>query len=123
VDKNKIVWVFNKRMLDREKQRSRYVRVCMIVGGAPFRQPLGISADRSYVSAIVDLWSFQRSKNMNSHPNSRGEAPNGVLRMRTRNEHRQRRLEFTDRAAGTVQDKHDETKMIEAVRFCWQGRK
>lgn len=60
---------------------------------------------------------------MNPHPNSRGEALNGVPRMRTRNEHRRRKLEFTDRAAGTVQDGYDETKMVEAVRFCWQGRK
>jgi hypothetical protein len=57
---------------------------------------------------------------MNLHPNPRGEALNGVLRMRTRNEHGRRRLEFTDRAA---QDGYDETEMIEAVRFCWQGRK
>ena len=55
---------------------------------------------------------------MNPHPNPRGEALNGVLRTRRRNEYRRRRLEFTDRAAGTVQDGYDEMKVVEAVRFC-----
>ena len=60
---------------------------------------------------------------MNTYPNPHGEALNGMLRMRTHNKHKQRRLEFADRAAGTVQDGYDEAKMIEAIRFCWQGQK
>ena len=46
-----------------------------------------------------------------------------MLRMRTHNEHRRRWLEFTDRAAETLQDGYNETKMVEAIRFCWQGQK
>ena len=46
-----------------------------------------------------------------------------MLRARARGEHRRRRLEFADRAAGILQDGYDEAKMIDAVRFCWQGRK
>jgi len=60
---------------------------------------------------------------MNSHPNPRGEALNGLLRIRRRNEHRRRREEFTDKAAGTMYDGYDETKMIDAVRFCWKGNR
>jgi Centromere DNA-binding protein complex CBF3 subunit, domain 2 len=63
---------------------------------------------------------------MNPHPNPRNEALNNVLRTRRRNEHRRRRLEFTDRAAGTVQDGYDgydETKIVKAVRFCWRGQR
>jgi len=41
-----------------------------------------------------------------------------VLRARTRGEYRQRRLEFADRAAGTLQDGYDEAKMVDAVRSC-----
>jgi hypothetical protein len=60
---------------------------------------------------------------MNPHPNPRNEALNNVLRTRRRNEHRRRRLEFTDRAAGTVQDGYDETKIVKVVRFCWRGQR
>jgi len=45
------------------------------------------------------------------------------MRTHRRNEHRRRRIEFTDRAAGTVQDGYNETKMVEAVRFCWRGQR
>jgi hypothetical protein len=68
---------------------------------------------KSYVAAIVDLWSFQKSKGLNSHPNPHGEALNGVLRARARGEHRRRRLKFADRAAGTLQDGYDEAKMVD----------
>lgn len=42
-------------MLNREIQRSRYVRMRRTVDGAPVKQPLGISAVRGDVSAIIDL--------------------------------------------------------------------
>jgi hypothetical protein len=43
--------------------------------GAQVRQTLGMSVVKAYVAAIVDLWSFQKSKGLNPH----GEALNGVL--------------------------------------------
>jgi len=70
--------------------------------GVSIKQTLGISAAKDYVSTIIDLWSFQKSKNINPHPDPHGEVFSSVLRMRTRNEHIRRRLEFTDRAVGTV---------------------
>lgn len=41
---------------------------------------------------------------MNRHLTPRGEALNGLLRARRCGEHRRRRLEFADRAAGILQD-------------------
>jgi hypothetical protein len=79
---------------------------------------LGISTVKAYVAAVVDLWSFQKSKGLNSHPNPRRETFDGVLRVRARGEHR---LAFADRAVGTLQDGYDESKMIDAVRSCWQS--
>jgi hypothetical protein len=119
VSENKVVWFLNDRVLTREIWASRYVKGRTTADGAPVRQTLGISAVKAYVAAIVDLWSFQKSKGLNPHTNPRGEALNGVLRARTRREHR-RRLEFADRAARTLQDGYDEAKMVDAVRFCWQ---
>ena len=63
----------------------------------------------------------QNSPHINARPNPR-EALNGLLKARMRGEHRRRRLEFADRAAGTLQDGYDEAKMTEAIRFCWQGK-
>jgi hypothetical protein len=118
-----VVRFLNDRVLGREIRASRYTKWRTTADGAPVRQTLGISAVKGYVAAIVDLWSFQKSKGLNSHPNPRGEALNGVLRARARGEHRRRRLEFADKATGTLQDGYDEAKMIDVVRFCWQGQK
>jgi hypothetical protein len=122
VYENKLIWFLNERVLDRQLRASRYKKENRTTAdGEPVRQTLGISAVKSYIAAIVDLWSFQKSKGMNSHPTPRGEGLNGLLRARARTEHRRRRLEFTDRAAGTLQDGYTEAKMLDAVRFCWEG--
>ena len=89
-------------MLTREIRGSRYVKMRTNAEGVPIKQTLGISAIKGYIVAVVDLWSFQKSKGINAHPSPRGEALNGVLKARARGEHKWRRLEFADRAAGTM---------------------
>lgn len=124
VYENKLVWFLNDRVLTRDVRVSRHKRENRtMLDGTPIKQTLGMPAVKSYVAAIVDLWSFQQSKGTNRYPNPRGEALNGLLRARARGEHKRRRLEFADRAAGTMQDGYDEAKMIAAMRFCWQGGK
>jgi hypothetical protein len=110
-------------VLAREIRRSRYVKTRKDAEGVPIKQTLGISAIKGYIAVIVDLWSFQKSNGLNSYPNPHGEALNGLLKARSHGEHKRRRLEFADRAAGTLQNGYDEAKMIEAIRFCWQGQK
>jgi hypothetical protein len=97
-------------VLGREIRASRYTKARTTADGVPVRQALGISVVKGYVAAIVDLWSFQKSKGLNSHSNPRSE-------------HQRQQLEFADRAAEILQDKYDEAKMVDAVRFCWYGRK
>jgi hypothetical protein len=123
VYENKVVRFLNDRVLGREIRASRYTKARTTADGVPVRQTLGISAVKGYVAAIVDLWSFQKSKDLNSHSNPRGEALNDVLRAQAPGEHRRRRLEFADRAAGILQDGYDEAKMVDAVRLCWYGGK
>jgi hypothetical protein len=72
---NKLVWFLN--MLPREIRVSQHKRENLTtVDGKPIEQTLGIQAVKSYVAAIVDLWSLQKSKGMNSHPNPRREHKN-----------------------------------------------
>jgi hypothetical protein len=123
VYKNKVIWFLNNRVLAREIRALQYMKVRTTTDSVPVRQTLGISAVKAYVAAIIDLWSFQKSKGLNPHTNPCGEALNGVLRAWGRGKHRWQQLEFADRAAGTLQDGYNEIKMIEAVQFCWQGRK
>ena len=59
---NKVVWFLNDRVLDQEIRTSRYKKGRTGADGAPVRQTLGMSAVKAYVAAIVDLWSFQKSK-------------------------------------------------------------
>ena len=131
VYENKLVWFLNERVLEREIRPSRYKRKKRRAtrtaadgadgGSGPIRQTLGISAVKAYIASIVDLWSFQKSQGINPHPTPRGEALSGLLRAYERGEHKRRRLEFADQAIGTLLDGYDEAKLIEAVRFCWQG--
>jgi len=69
VYENKVVWFLNDRVLGREIRASRYTKARTTADGVPVRQTLGISAVKGYVAAIVDLWSFQKSKGLNSHSN------------------------------------------------------
>ncbi len=125
VSENKVIWFLNERVLNREIRGSRYKRRKQrkTADGKLIQQTLGISAIKSYIASIVDLWSFQKSKGMNPHPSPRGKALNGLLRARKLAEHKRRRLEFTDRAAGTLLDGYNEVKLIEAIRFCWSKQK
>jgi Centromere DNA-binding protein complex CBF3 subunit, domain 2/Transcriptional activator of glycolytic enzymes len=122
VYENKVIWFLRDKVLNREIRDSRYKRKASrtTVEGEQIRQTLGIGAINSYVAAIVDLWSFQKSKGINTKPHPRGEALHGILRSRRRDEHLRRRLEFSDRAAGTLQDGYSEAQMIKAVRLCWE---
>jgi hypothetical protein len=52
----------NERVLDREIRLYPVPKKGTGADGAPIRQTLGISAVQSCVTAIVDLWSFQKSK-------------------------------------------------------------
>jgi hypothetical protein len=47
----------------------------MTADDALVRQMLGISAVKAYIAAIVDLWSFQKRKGLNLHPNPREGDP------------------------------------------------
>jgi hypothetical protein len=121
VSEKKVILFLTQKVLTREIRKSRYKRGNRRnLEGEVIKQTLGISAIKLYVAAIVDVWSFQKSQGINPYPSPRGEALNGLLKAHTRNEHRRRRLEFADRAAGTIQDGYDEEKMMQAVRICWQ---
>jgi hypothetical protein len=80
-----------------------------------------MSSIRGYVAAIVDLWTFQKDYGENCHPNPRGSALSGILASHARHESIRKRNQYTDRAAGTMQDGYDQEKMIEIIRLCWQG--
>jgi hypothetical protein len=75
VYENKVIWFLNELLLGREIRSSRYYKRRNRTppdGGDPIRQTLGMSAIRSYVAAIVDLWSLQKSQGINPHPTPRG---------------------------------------------------
>ncbi|KAF2180995.1 hypothetical protein K469DRAFT_591049 [Zopfia rhizophila CBS 207.26] len=85
VYENKVIWFLNDRVLDREIRGSRYKRESRTtVNSEPVQQTLGISAVKGYIAAIVDLWSFQKSKGMNVYPTPHGEGLNGLLRAQSR---------------------------------------
>jgi hypothetical protein len=64
---------------------------------------------------------FKRITAQNHHPNPRGDALLGLLANYARREKVRKRPQFVDRAAGTLQDGYNHDKMIDLVRFCWQG--
>jgi hypothetical protein len=84
-------------------------------------QILRISSIRGYIAAIVDLWSFQKNYGKNHHSNPHGNALSSLLAGYTCRENAQKRQQFTDCAAGTLQDGYSLDKIIKLIQFCWQG--
>lgn len=121
VTERKLIWFLQENVISREIRPSRYSKVRTTKDGETVKQTLGKSSILNYVAAIVDLWSFQSSSGVSTHPNPRGEALQAVLKTHARREHVRKRLEFSDRAAGTLQDSYNEGNMADIVRFCWTG--
>ncbi|PWY83638.1 hypothetical protein BO94DRAFT_468616, partial [Aspergillus sclerotioniger CBS 115572] len=62
-----------EEILNREIRSCRYKKPRIIEGSKPIIRTLGKNAVQSYISAIIDLWSYQRSSRINPNPNPRGE--------------------------------------------------
>lgn len=120
VTEQKLAWFLQSHVLNRDIRPSRYTRNRR-TEEAVIRQTLGKSAVLGYVSAIIDLWSFQRTSGHNPHPHPRGEAIKALLRGRARQEHQRRREQYVDRAAGTILDGYDLEKIGTIVRRCWEA--
>lgn len=116
-----MVYFLETEVINRQIRASRYQKDRTTADGESVKQTLGISSIRGYVAAIVDLWSFQKNYGENHHPSPRGNTLSGLLASYTRRENARKRQQFIDRAAGTMQDGYNHEKMIELVRFCWQG--
>ena len=123
VTEPKLIWFLEKRVFKREIRASRYLKKRTTEDGGVVQQTLSTGSVQMYVSAIIDLWSHQKALGLNPHDHPRGKSVKAVLSARAQREHVRRRKEFLDRAAGTLQDGYDETKMKEVVRYCWTGYK
>jgi len=121
VTESKLIWFLKKNVLGRELRPSRYVKARTDQHGKVVKQTVGRSVIQCYSSAIVDLWAFQKSSGVNSHPHPRGEALKAVLRTHATQEHGRKRKQFDDRGAGTLQDGYNERAIVNVVRFCWAG--
>ena len=117
----KLIWFLKERVLSRSLRPSRYSKTRTDENDQSGKKQLSRSAVSSYTSAIVDLWAFQRSSGVSSHPNPRGEGLNATLRTHSQQEHARKRKQFEDRAAGTMADGYDEAQKSEVVRSCWRA--
>jgi hypothetical protein len=99
-----VIWVLNDCVLDREIQCLRHMK------SVRYRRPSTLAL--SCPTVIADLLSFKARPLIRIQPP--GDAPNSFLN-ECMNEDRRGRLEFANRAAGTIQDGYRESKMIEAV--------
>ena len=84
---------------------------------------LRISAVKLYITAIINLQSFQKSKGINLHLTLCSKALNSLLQACLRSKHKQQRLNFTDRAMGTLQDSYNKVKIIKVIYFYQQGQR
>ncbi|OJZ79825.1 hypothetical protein ASPFODRAFT_148575, partial [Aspergillus luchuensis CBS 106.47] len=74
VTEHKLDWFLKEEVLSREVRSCRYKKHRTTEEGEPIIRTLGKSSVQSYVSAIIDLWSYQKSSGINPNPNPRGEA-------------------------------------------------
>ncbi|KAL3258479.1 hypothetical protein ABHI18_006016 [Aspergillus niger] len=121
VTEHKLVWFLKEEVLSREVRSCRYKKHRTTEEGEPIIRTLGKSSVQSYVSAIIDLWSYQKSSGINPNPNPRGEAVTALLDDHARHEYIRKRDQYLDRAAGTLLDGYDEKRIEAFVRYCWDG--
>jgi hypothetical protein len=72
----------------------------------------------NYVIAIVNLWSFQKSSNVNFHLNSRDEALNVVIRTHNQQKHVRKRKQFANQVIDILTNDYDEVEKNHVVRCC-----
>lgn len=121
VTEQKLIYFLDDCVLHRTIHSSRYKKDRTRLDGTDIQQTLGTETIKQYITAIVDLWSFQKSIGTNNHPNPRGCALKAVLDGRRRQESKRKREQYLDRAANTLQDGYDKDKLKAFVRFCWEG--
>ena len=118
---DKAIWFFKKNVLGRELRQCRYLTSRTDAEGRIIKQTVGKSVIHNYKSALVDLWSFQKSSGVNPHSHPCGEALKAVIRAHASQEHVRKRTQFDDRGAGTLQDGYNEKGIVDVVRHCWTG--
>ena len=69
---------------------------------APIKR-VGSAVIKAYVAALVDLWKYQKSHNINSYPSPRDGPLTELIKQAQHDEEDRRRANFTDRAHGTLQ--------------------
>jgi hypothetical protein len=121
VTEHKLVWFLKEEVLSREVRSGRYKKPRTTEEGEPIIRTLGKSSVQSYVSAIIDLWSHQKSRGINPNPSPRGEAVTAILNDHARHEYLRKRDQYLDRAAGTLLDGYDERRIEAFVQYCWEG--
>lgn len=120
----------NVRVLTRSLRTSRYLKERRRRGendeAVVVRQTLSAPSVNLYVAALVSLYQTQVAEGSNPHPHPRGAKLKAVLEHRLRQESVRKKIEYADRAAGTMIDGYDPRHLQRFVRACWtswsQGR-
>jgi hypothetical protein len=90
---------------------------------ALFNETVRYSVVNGYVSAITELYTWQRSRSLsddNTVPSLRGAKLSAVLDSVHRDEDRVRRMNFIDRGLFTIAGGYDVKGLKNAIVWCWE---
>ncbi|KAJ5142583.1 short-chain dehydrogenase [Penicillium bovifimosum] len=121
VTEKKLVYFLDTEVLNRPLRSCHHKKDRTRQDRSKVAQTLGTNSITQYVSAIVDLWKFQKSIGTNSSPNPRGYTGSALMTGRLHKESERKREQYLDRAAGTLQDGYSRDKIKDFIRYCWQG--
>ena len=76
---------------------------------------------RSYVSAIMELWSHQVSEKLHSSPSPHNVAIKALKTSVARGQHARRRAEFEDRGLATIKDGYTAKQIPDMTRATWRN--
>ena len=129
VHEAKVVRFLQEEVLNRRLRRTRKNRKAAPAGSAPAGsdddagedvQTLKYNSIRLYKSALVDHWSYQKSRSLHIHPHPAGNALNALMKDCQRKQHSAKKAAFEDRGKGTVADGYDEKSLRAILNEFWR---
>ena len=83
-------------------------------------QTLKYNTIRGYKTALVDLWSYQKSRGLHNHDHPNGNAVKALMKNCQRGQHAVKKAAFEDRRKGTIADGYDEPALRSILDQFWQ---
>ena len=119
VTEQKLIYFLHMCVLGHTYKSNQCSWECTDLDGEAVVQTISHQSIQAYRAVIVNLWAYQQSCCINTHPHPVGHTVQVLLRSNHRAENTHRRAQYDDCGAGTLLDGYDESAIIQFVEYCW----